>query len=199
MTITSMKRPTEELAHLAWCILVAVGFARLEGKAHSGLQTHMFIMQWLLTAQKRKLFPRTLASDIIWLQEQGKRYGPSARLYSKVEYIWLASSGKLTLQSTLFRFTYMIDTLRTMGWIDWLVSAKEWGEKDKLAGNVCAIYTPKDELHQVFTDKGELIKPMELRLTGDISGIPALLAQCHLTAERLPDDDDYFVYRLLPD
>ncbi|AHE73512.1 hypothetical protein M942_24210 [Enterobacter ludwigii] len=33
----------------------------------------MFIMQWLRTAQKRQLFPRTLASDIIWLQEQGKR------------------------------------------------------------------------------------------------------------------------------
>lgn len=156
-------------------------------------------MQWLLTAQKRKLFPRTLASDILWLQEQGKRYGPSARLYSKVEYIWLASSGKLTLQSTLFRFTYMIDTLRTMGWIDWLFSAKEWGEKAKLAGNVCAIYTPKEELHQVFTDKGELIKPMALRLTGDISCIPALLAQCNLHAERLPDDDGYCVYRLLPD
>ncbi|WP_439412519.1 hypothetical protein [Enterobacter ludwigii] len=69
MTVTLPKRPTEELAHLAWCILVAVGFAREEGKALSGLQTHMFIMQWLLAAQKRKLFPRTLASDIIWLQE----------------------------------------------------------------------------------------------------------------------------------
>ncbi|MEI9744889.1 DUF2913 family protein [Enterobacter ludwigii] len=199
MTVTLMKRPTEELAHLAWCILAAVALARQEGKALSGLQTHMFIMQWLLAAQKRKLFPRTLASDIIWLQEQGKRYGPSARLYNKVEYIWFASSGELTRQSTLFRFTYMIDTLRTMGWIDWLVSATEWEDNVKLAGDVCAIYTPKDELHQVFTEKGELIKPMELRLTGDISGIPALFAQCHLTAERLPDDDEYFVYQLLPE
>lgn len=140
-----------------------------------------------------------LTSNIICLQEQGKRYGLSARLYCKVGYIWLASSDELTLQSTLFRFTYMIDTFRTMGWIDWLVSAKEWEEKAKLAGNVCAIYTPKDELHQVFTDRGELIKPMELRLTGDISGIPALLAQCHLTAERLPDDDGFSVLRLIPE
>jgi hypothetical protein len=45
----------------------------------------MFIMLRLPTVQKRKLFPRALASDIIWLQEKGKRYGPSARLYSKVE------------------------------------------------------------------------------------------------------------------
>ncbi|KLP46319.1 DUF2913 family protein [Enterobacter ludwigii] len=199
MTLTLPERPTEDLGHLAWCILVAVGLAREEGKVLSGLQTHMFIMQWLLTAQKRKLFPRTLAPDIIWLQEQGKRYGSSARLYSKVEYIWLASSGGLTQQSTLFRFTYMIDTLRTMGWKDILLSAKEWAAGGTPAGNVCAIYTPKDELHKSFTDKGELMKPMELRLTGDIGGIPALLAQCHLNAERLPDDDGYVVYQLLPE
>lgn len=86
-----------------------------------------------------------------------------------------------------------------MGWIDWLVSATEWEDNVKLAGDVCAIYTPKDELHQVFTDKGELIRPMELRLTGDISGIPALLAQCHLTAEHRSDEGGCAVLRLLPD
>ncbi|MEC5765182.1 hypothetical protein QAA70_008875 [Enterobacter chengduensis] len=36
-------------------------------------------------------------------------------------------------------------------------------------------------------------------MIADISGIPALLAQCNLHAERLPDDDEYFVYRLLPE
>ena len=55
-TLAWQKRPTENLAHLAWCILAAVGLARQEGKALSALQTHMFIMQWLLTAQKHKLF-----------------------------------------------------------------------------------------------------------------------------------------------
>ena len=34
---------------------------------------------------------------------------------------------------------------------------------------------------------------MELRLTDDISGIPALLVQCN----RLSDEDGYVVYRLL--
>jgi len=37
---------------------------------------------------------------------------------------------------------------------------------------------------------------MELRLTGDISGITALLAQCNLSAELLPDDG-FSVLRLL--
>ncbi|PWI78386.1 hypothetical protein DEO48_19460 [Enterobacter sp. CGMCC 5087] len=199
MTVTSLERPTEELAHLAWCILVAVGLARQQGKVHSTLQTHMFIMQWLLTAQKRKLFPITLAQDIIWLQEQGKCYGLSARLYSKVEYIWLASSGELAQQSTLFRFTYMIDTLRTMGWKDVLLSTKEWEAGLMPAGNTSAIYTPKDKLHQVFSENGDLLMPMDLRLTGDISGIPALLAQCNLHAEHRSDEGECAVLRLLPD
>lgn len=34
---------------------------------------------------------------------------------------------------------------------------------------------------------------------GNISGIPALLEQCHLNAERLPDNDGYFMYQLLPE
>ncbi|WP_258306113.1 hypothetical protein [Enterobacter sp. CGMCC 5087] len=67
MTSMTPKRPTKELVHLAWCILVSVGLARQEGKALSTIQTHLFIMQWLLTAQKRKIFPRILASDILWL------------------------------------------------------------------------------------------------------------------------------------
>lgn len=36
--------------------------------------------------------------------------------------------------------------------------------------------------------------PMDLRLKGDISGIPALLTQCHLSAERLPDVPCYVCF-----
>lgn len=199
MTLTSLKRPDEKLAHLAWCILTAVSLARQEGKARSSLQTHMFIMQWLLNAQKHKRFARELAPDIIWLQEQGKRCGPAARLYQKVEYIWLASAGEFRQKSTLFRFTHMIDTLRAMGWQDNLLSETEWAAGLKPAGKVCAIYTPKDELHRAFTEKGELVKPLELRLTGDISGIPALLTQCHLLTGQPVGQDGFFSLHLLPE
>lgn len=199
MTVSSFQRPTQDLAHLAWCLLVAVKFARQEGKARSPLQLHLFIMQWLSTAQKRKLFPRNLAPDILWLQEQGKRNGASARLYSKVEYIWLASSGELAEQSTLFRFTYMIDTLRTMGWQDYLLSEKDWHDGWKVADNVSAIYTPKEELSVSFTPEGALVRPLFLRFTGDISGVPPLLSQCNLMAEQRPSEQGYSVLELLPE
>lgn len=184
MTELTTKRPDTELAHLAWCIIVAVKLARKQGKSLTPLETHMFIMQWLSTAQKRKVFPKSLASDIIWLQEQGKLKGPSARLYSKVEYIWLASSGELASQSTLFRFTCMIDTLRSMGWKDFLLSDADW-ENNWMAGtDVSAIYTQKSQLHSSFIQSGQLIIPLEVRITGNPDGIFPLLEQCNLKSEK---------------
>ena len=193
MTELTTKRPDTELAHLAWCIIIAVKLARKEGKSLTSLQTHMFIMQWLSTAQKRKLFPKSLAPDIIWLQAQGKQKGPAARLYSKVEYIWLASSGELASQSTLFRFTCMIDTLRTIGWKDYLLSDADW-ENHWMAGTEApAIYTKKSQLHCSFTESGQLIGPLEVRLSGKPDGIFPLLKQCSLTVEKPPSELEYTV------
>ena len=197
MTTLPTQRPDTELAHLAWCILMAVNLARLEGRAQSPLHMHMFIMQWLASAQKRKIFPKSLAQDIIWLQEQGKIYGPAARLFSKVEYIWLASSGELMSQSVLFRFTCMIDTLRTMGWQDCLLSDAEWESGWKISADVPAVYTQKSRLHSSFTHSGELTEPLEIRLTGDTRGLPPLLAQCRLTAETQPAAQGFEVLRIL--
>jgi len=199
LTVLPTKRPDTELAHLAWCIMVAVTLARREGKAQSPLQTHMFIMQWLSTAQKRKLFPKSLAQDIIWLQEQGKRNGPAARLFSKVEYIWLASSGELASQSTLFRFTCMIDTLRTMGWQDYLLSDTDWQNGWKSDSEIPAVYTQKSGLHESFTEAGALIQPLELRLTGEPAGIFPLLEQCRLIVDPHTAHQGYTVFLLQPD
>ncbi|EEH8382311.1 DUF2913 family protein [Salmonella enterica subsp. enterica serovar Montevideo] len=198
MTELITKRPDTELAHLAWCIIVAVKLARKEGKSLTPLQTHMFIMRWLSTAQKRKVFPKSLAPDIIWLQEQGRLKGPSARLYSKVEYIWLASSGELASQSTLFRFTCMIDTLRSMGWKDFLLSDADW-ENNWMAGtDVTAIYTQKSQLQSSFTQSGQLIAPLEIRITGTPDGIFPLLEKCNLKSENQPSDFEFTVLLIQP-
>ncbi|MCW1830267.1 DUF2913 family protein [Enterobacter asburiae] len=199
MTELTTKRPDTGLAHLAWCIIVAVKLARKEEKSLTPLQTHMFIMQWLSTAQKRKLFPKSLAPDILWLQEQGKQKGPSARLYRKVEYIWLASSGELACQSTLFRFTCMVDTLRTMGWKDFLLSDADW-ENNWMAGtDVSVIYTQKSQLHSSFTQSGQLIVPLEIRIIGNPDGIFPLLEQCNLKSKNQLSDFEFTVLLIQPD
>jgi len=107
-------------------VLTSVRLPKKRGKAQSSLQQHLFVMQWLLTAQKRKLFPKSVAPDIMWLLAQGKKYGLGANLLTKVEYIYRSSAGELAEQSDLFRFTYFVETLKTMGWLDFMVSRKEW-------------------------------------------------------------------------
>lgn len=199
LTVFYQKRPTEELAHLAWCLLVAVKLSQKQGKLRTDLQIHMFIMQWLTTAQKRKLFPRSVAQDILWLIHEGKRYGFSAKLHRKLEYIWRASSGELLKQSVLFRFTFFIEQLKTMDWRDFLLSPQEWHSYHRESVTANAVYTPKAELHPAFSDGGELIKPLEIRFTGDISGVFPLLEQCHLRAEQRPDEEGFSVIMLLPE
>lgn len=199
MTVFYQKRPTEALAHLAWCLLVAIRLAQQEGKACPGLQIHLFIMQWLSKALKRKLFPRSVAPDIAWLLEQGKRYGFGAKLYQKVEYIWRASSGELAQQNALFRFTWFIETLKTMGWLDFLLSPQEWRSYWKASTTARAVYTPRADLHSSFSETGKLIKPIVIRLSGDTTGIFPLLEQCCFNAELLPVEEGFSVLRLLPD
>ncbi|WP_208952251.1 DUF2913 family protein [Rahnella sp. ChDrAdgB13] len=181
MTVAYQTRPTSELSHLAWCLLVAVRLAQQEGKAQSPLQQHVFIMKWLTTAQKRRLQPKNVAPDIAWLLTQGKRYGFAANLLKKVDYIYRSSAGELATQSILFRFTYFIETLKTMGWLDFLVTPKDWESNWKCSETASAVYTPKAQLHPSFDDAGTLIKPLPIRFTGDISGVFALMEQCHLS------------------
>lgn len=196
MTAAYETRPTSELSHLAWCALVAVRLAQQEGKAQSQLQQHLFIMQWLMTAQKRRLLPKNVAPDIAWLLAQGKKYGFSANLFNKIDYIYRSSVGELATQSVLFRFTYFIETLKTMGWLDFLVPPEDWENGWKCSETASAVYTPKAQLHPSFDDTGALIKSLPIRFTGDISGVYALMEQCYLSFRQQPELTEFSVFTL---
>lgn len=196
MTVPYQTRPTSELAHLAWCLLTSVRLAQKEGKAQSSLEQHVFVMQWLLTAQKRKLFPKCVAPDIIWLLAQGKKYGFGANLLKKVEYIYRSSAEELAAQSDLFRFTYFVETLKTMGWLDFMVSRKEWDQHWKSSNTASAIYTPKEDLQPSFDENGKLIKTLTVRFTGNTYDIFPLLEECHLRAQQQPNHEGFSVFHL---
>lgn len=198
LPVSYNKRPADDLAHLAWCLLVALRLAQQEGRAVSALQQHLFIMKWLTTAQKRKLFPKSVARDILWLSAQGKQYGCDARLARKAEFIWRTSRNMLEQQNTLFRFTYFIETLKSAGWRDFLLPRTEWDIYTRKADGQ-AIYTSKARLHAVFTEQGNLVAPLVLRLTGNTEGIVPLLAQYCLRAEQQPDEKGFHILVLMPE
>lgn len=198
LTVSYNKRPADDLAHLAWCLLVALRLAQQKGRAVTSLQQHLFIMQWLATAQKRKLFPKSVARDILWLSAQGRQYGCSARLARKVEFIWRTSRDVLEQQSALFRFAYFTETLKSAGWRDILLSQTEWEAYTREADGQ-TIYTPEARLHAVFTEQGHLVAPLTLRLTGNPEGVIPLLTQYGLRAEQQPDEQGFHILVLMPE
>lgn len=89
---------TEKSGHLAWCALVALALARQKGDVLSPAQENLFLTRWLATALKQRRFSRDVTPNIEWLLKQGRQLGVSAKLASKLNYLW--RSWGLTLSGT---------------------------------------------------------------------------------------------------
>ncbi|WP_162475745.1 DUF2913 family protein, partial [Candidatus Erwinia dacicola] len=65
--MTDTETITQKTGHLAWCALIALHLAKLDGQASSESQENFFLTRWLSTALKQHRFPREVAPDIEWL------------------------------------------------------------------------------------------------------------------------------------
>lgn len=83
-----------------------------------------------------------------------------------------------------------------MGWLDFMLSRKEWELHWKSSKTASAIYTPKEDLQPSFDENGKLIKTLAIRFTGNISGIFPLLEQCHLSAQQQSNHEGFSVFHL---
>ena len=178
-----MDKPTQELAHLAWCLLTALQLAKQEGKAQTPMNQHLFIMQWLATAQKQKRFPKSVAIDIQWLLNQGKTYGFGANLKEKVDYLYRSCSGVLTDQSDLFRLTYALEVVKATGWKYILLSDKLWKDMAGCSLAVAAVYIQQSQLDACFNDDGHQIGPLAMRFVGNAVALVSVFAECGLTLQ----------------
>lgn len=176
-----MDKPTQELAHLAWCLLVALQLAKQEGKAQTPMNQHLFIMQWLAGAQKQKRFPKSVATDIQWLLNQGKTYGFGAKLKEKVDYLYRSCTGVLQEQSDLFRLTYAVEVLKSTGWMYVLLSDKAWKEQTGHSLKAAALYIQHRQLDTCFNDDGHQIAPLAMRFVGNAVALVNMFAECELT------------------
>jgi Protein of unknown function (DUF2913) len=73
------ENTTSALSHLAFCALVAPGMARQDGTAGTPWAENLFLIRWLATAQKQKRFPKSVAIDITWLLERGRKHGAAGK------------------------------------------------------------------------------------------------------------------------
>ncbi|EQA1624921.1 DUF2913 family protein [Enterobacter asburiae] len=174
---------TEKSGHLAWCALTAL--ARQDGAVRSVAQENLFLTRWLATALKQRRFSRDVTPDIEWLLKQGRQLGVSAKLTSKLNYLWHSCTGELSEQNDLFRLTYALETAKDMHWNYRLLKDREWSGRYALARNagVNGIYLSRTNLDAAFDNDGRQINPLTARLTGNVTGVMKLFKRCGWQAE----------------
>lgn len=157
-----------ELGHLAFCALVALGLARQEGKAGTPYAETLFLIRWLADARKQKRFPKSVAGNIDWLLQRGRRYGATAKLRNHLEFLWNSCNGDLARQSDLFRLTYVTEMLKDRGWETYVLEPREWAQQSDIAIDGNGFVMEKLALHQSFDTSGNQTQELEFRITGDV-------------------------------
>ncbi|HFS5789673.1 TPA: DUF2913 family protein [Citrobacter werkmanii] len=184
----------DELEAFTWSALVAIGIAMQDHKIHSKMSEHIFIMHWLAIAKKRKLFSRSVANELQWLIDEGKKKNINAQLKFKIEYLYATSSGDVTMQNDYFKFTHTIEILRNNGWQNFLLTPEKWRNlHDKIKvrkGNF--IFMDDTRLQECFGAQGEIVKPFFIRVYGDVEFAKLTFIKHHLPVEFVKDISNEF-------
>lgn len=167
------------LAHFAFCGQVALRLADQDSGPLSPMGQHLFVLRWLVTAQKQKRFPKVVAPEIAWLIDRGRRLGAKANLASRLEYLYRSCHEPVVEQSDLFRLTYVIESLKVTGWRNYLLSAAEWSASTPPVdvGTDLVLMMEKQNLHASFDEDGAQITPVEIRVLGSIEEVVTLLSE----------------------
>lgn len=158
---------TELLGHFALCAQIALGIARHDRSVTTPVQEHIFLMNWLSTAQKKKLFSKDIASEIDYLLRIGKQAGIMANLKRKIIYMYKSCNEDINKQSDLFRLTYAIEQLKNKGWQSHTLSSGDW-KKGWVASSELAIYMELPALEAAYDDEGKQLKSLPIRVEGDL-------------------------------
>ncbi|EOC9631795.1 DUF2913 family protein [Enterobacter ludwigii] len=163
------EQTVSDLAHLAWCALIALRLARLEEQALSPLTAHTFLLRWLAGAQKQRRFPRCVAADIDSLLRLGRQKGPAADLPQRLQYLWHSCTEPVSQQSALFRLTHAIEHLKLQGWVNAVVTDEEWVPESLYTEyeNTSALLVRKSELQRCFNEQGLQSAPVEFVVVGE--------------------------------
>ena len=184
----------DELEAFTWSALVAIGIALQDHKIHSKMSEHIFIMHWLAIAKKSKLFSRSVANELQWLIDEGKKKSINAQLKFKIEYLYATSSGDVTMQNDYFKFTHTIEMLRNNGWQNFLLTPEKWRDlHDKIKvrkGNF--IFMDDTRLQECFGAQGEIVKPFCIRVYGDVEFAKLTFIKHHLPVEFVKDISNEF-------
>ncbi|MDF7680485.1 DUF2913 family protein [Enterobacteriaceae bacterium ESL0689] len=87
----------------------------------------------------------------------------------------------MSAQSDLYRLTYAIEQLKSQGWVNAVVSDRDWDNDAALLQEyrgTNALLVRKSAVTCGFSDEGKLMAPVEFLVTGDLSACMAVF-QAH--------------------
>ncbi|EGT0653123.1 DUF2913 family protein [Citrobacter freundii] len=186
----------DDLATFTWSALVAIGIAIKDHKIYSKMSEHLFIMHWLAIAKKRKIFSKSIVSELQWLIDEGKKKSINAQLKFKIEYLYATSSGDVTMQNDYFKFTHTIEVLRNNGWESFLLTPEKWQglhESIKVRKGDF-IFMDDARLQECFGVQGEIVKPFCIRVYGDVEFAKLTFIKHNLPVEFVKHISNEFHY-----
>ncbi|HGY4910917.1 TPA: DUF2913 family protein [Citrobacter freundii] len=186
----------DDLETFTWSALVAIGIAIKDHKIYSKMSEHLFIMHWLAIAKKRKIFSKSIVSELQWLIDEGKKKSINAQLKFKIEYLYATSSGDVTMQNDYFKFTHTIEVLRNNGWESFLLTPEKWQglhESIKVRKGDF-IFIDDARLQECFGVQGEIVKPFCIRVYGDVEFAKLTFIKHNLPVEFVKHISNEFHY-----
>ncbi|HHT3724819.1 TPA: DUF2913 family protein [Citrobacter freundii] len=186
----------DDLETFTWSALVAIGIAIKDHKIYSKMSEHLFIMHWLAIAKKRKIFSKSIVSELQWLIDEGKKKSINAQLKFKIEYLYATSSGDVTMQNDYFKFTHTIELLRNNGWESFLLTPEKWQglhESIKVRKGDF-IFMDDARLQECFGVQGEIVKPFCIRVYGDVEFAKLTFIKHNLPVEFVKHISNEFHY-----
>ncbi|EAO8184434.1 DUF2913 family protein [Salmonella enterica] len=192
-----MENRNEILESFSWAALVAMKMAWREGNITSGFSEHVFIMNWLATARKRKLFPLAVSSEIDYLINNGRMKGHNSGLRTKLEYIYSCCQKDISKQAAYFRFTRVMEVLKNEGWKGYLLTSAKWKSlrRENFGDKQNFIFMNETDVKVSFNSNGKLIHALELRVSGDIKKAESVFENhCLPVRTEFQDGGRYYFY-----
>ncbi|EAM7300310.1 hypothetical protein AG28_19875 [Salmonella enterica subsp. enterica] len=136
-----------------------------------------FLLRWLTGAQKQRRFPGSVAPDQEGLLVLGRQKGATARPEQRLEYLWQYCINPVKQQSDLFRLMYAIESLKSQGWINAVVSDEEWVPLQLQAeyAGTPALLVRKSKLTENYSEQGTLLSRVSFLVAGNICVVNAAM------------------------
>ncbi|EEI4450204.1 DUF2913 family protein [Salmonella enterica subsp. enterica serovar Braenderup] len=196
-----MENRNEVLESFSWAALVAMKMACREGTITSDFSEHVFIMNWLTTARKRKLFPQAVSSEIDYLINDGRMKGHNSGLRKKLEYIYSCCQKDISKQAAYFRFIRIMEVLKNEGWKGYMLTSAKWKalRRESFGAIENFIFMNEADVKVSFNSNGRLIRALELRVSGDIKTAESVFENYYLPVRTECQDGGRYYFYLFPE